>query len=179
MCFYLDFVGFVILILLWSWLSYGKTLFRRPATFVFLVLVCGGLLFSIDFMLNETWMGKRFQKDFIEKQDSFEDQRRIIAYQDGLEVIRMNPFIGVGLDNFRYHTSTQMHSHSDYIEVAATTGIIGAIIYFSIYIVLWQRLRRIQTSVENSSILHDIGLIKAIIITKTAQTTIKITLTTC
>ena len=80
-------------------------------------------------------------------------------------MIAENPIFGVGLGNFQVRSSLFAESHSDYIEVAATTGIIGFIIYFSIYVVLWVRLNKIQNYFKNDTILYNIGIIKANIIT--------------
>jgi len=78
----------------------------------------------------------------------------------GLEMIRQNPFLGVGLNNYTVHylsyakglglapTATERAAHSLYIEVAAETGLLG----LSVFLVLlgtmakniinsWKKLR--------------------------------------
>jgi len=58
-----------------------------------------------------------------------------------------------------------MYSHSDYMEIAANTGIVGFILYFSVYAMLWSRLNRIKAKTNNPRLLYTIGLVKATLIT--------------
>jgi O-antigen ligase len=80
-------------------------------------------------------------------------------------MIRKHPVLGVGLGQFRTLSSSGLYSHSDYIEVAANTGIIGFALYFSIYVVLWLRLNRIKRKTDDPHLLYIIGFFKAAIIT--------------
>jgi O-antigen ligase len=71
---------------------------------------------------------------------------------------------GGGLDNYRARSSSHLYSHSDYLEVAANTGIIGLLLYFSVYMILWLRLNRIKRMTDDPHVLYTVGLIKAIVI---------------
>lgn len=69
---------------------------------------------------------------------------RAMLYRKAFELTLENPLIGVGLDVFRtadirYRTIGN-NSHSNYLEILASTGIVGAILYFSMYFFWWRRL---------------------------------------
>jgi len=73
---------------------------------------------------------------------------RIWLYKRAAELVREHPVAGVGLDNFRVqprHTGggpVGLYTHSNYMEVLASTGTIGFLLYFSagIYMIgqLWR-----------------------------------------
>lgn len=65
-------------------------------------------------------------------------RQQMIEY--GKELFRRHPIFGVGIDTFRYFygiegttTFHSTYSHNNYIEVLADGGIVGFIIYYSIY----------------------------------------------
>lgn len=155
------FLGAIVFLFLW-WLfciskKISKNKFKTTIGLIFLLLV---IYCIFDYMLANTFMGIRFTH-----MREHGTQSRIQMYVDGLEMIREHPIFGVGLDNYRVRSSSWSFSHSEYIEVASTTGIVGFIIYFSIYIVLWRRLRRTQKMTKDPFVLYMIGLLKAIVIT--------------
>jgi len=84
---------------------------------------------------------------------------------EGLGMIKKSPIFGIGLSNFSVLSKTGLYSHSDYLEVASNTGIIGFIIYFSIYIVLWRRLSLIKKITTDSFILYKVNIFKTAILT--------------
>jgi O-antigen ligase len=159
------FVGLVMLVMLWFWMCYGKEILKKPSSVILLLLILGTVFFLTNYTLNKTFMGVRFKRDLVERQDRLNENIRVRLYQEGLEIIRKNPVFGIGLGNFQVMSSFETESHSDYIEVAASTGIIGFLLYFSIYVVLWRRLGRIQKSISNPSVAYNIKLLKAAILT--------------
>jgi O-antigen ligase len=68
-------------------------------------------------------------------------QIRAVMIKEGFAIIKSHPFLGVGLNHFRVYSSTGMYSHNNYTEVFCNTGIPGGILYYSVLIVLWLRLR--------------------------------------
>ena len=67
---------------------------------------------------------------------------RIALYKEGFEIVAKHPIFGVGLGNFVFHSALRKYTHSDFMEVATNTGLVGLIIYLLIYIVLWKRLSK-------------------------------------
>ena len=60
-----------------------------------------------------------------------------------------NPLVGIGFDQFRVVSVYKAYSHSTYAEILACTGIIGTIIYFSIYISIISKLIKILVIRKN------------------------------
>lgn len=74
---------------------------------------------------------------------------RARLYQKAFEIFLEEPLVGVGLDVFRtaaleFHTIGN-NAHSNYMEVLAGTGIVGAVLYYGIYYVWWRRLLRARS----------------------------------
>jgi tetratricopeptide (TPR) repeat protein len=73
------------------------------------------------------------------------DQARLTIWKMSLKIIRENPFLGVGTGNWKIHVLkyespaadnfvTSYKNHNDFIEVTAETGLVGGIIYISIFV---------------------------------------------
>lgn len=159
------YIGLIVLIILWLWNCYRKKISKQPIFIIIIFIIFGIIFFLTDYMLSNTYMGKRFKITFVDQRDQIREYDRIILYQEGIQMIAENPIFGVGLGNYQIHSSLDAESHSDYIEVAASTGITGFIIYFSIYLVLWLRLSTTQKYFKKENILYNIGIIKAYMIT--------------
>ena len=63
---------------------------------------------------------------------------RLELYEIGLQKIWESPLLGSGLDSFRgldynsgFGTKIGTYSHSNYIEIGVTTGIVGLLLYYS------------------------------------------------
>jgi len=73
---------------------------------------------------------------------------RVMLMEKALELALENPLIGVGLDVYRtagieYRTIGN-NSHSNYLEILASTGILGGVLFFAMYFCWWQRLFRLR-----------------------------------
>lgn len=80
--------------------------------------------------------------------DIFEDKNssvkstamRIKLIEDAARVFRENPLIGVGQDGYRYeNTVGKSYSHCNFVELLANLGLIGFIIYYAIYIYIYNK----------------------------------------
>jgi len=156
------FMGVLAFLILWFLFCQRKRLLRNPLiTLAILFVISVGSYYLADYVMSNTILSRRFQ--YSELHRASDD--RLQMYRDGFDMIKKNPVFGVGLDNFRALSTSGLYSHSDFMEVAANTGIVGFLIYFSIYIVLWQRLNYIQYITDNPHLLNVIGLLKAAILT--------------
>ncbi|RPI60745.1 MAG: O-antigen ligase domain-containing protein [Planctomycetaceae bacterium] len=103
------------------------------------VLFIGTLVFIQVIMT--THAGARFTAVIDNTSDATE--KRTDLYHDAWKVFSEHPISGVGLNCFVLHTQILQQAHSEYMEIAADTGIVGAILYFSIYFVMWRRAGKI------------------------------------
>lgn len=71
---------------------------------------------------------------------------RLSLARMAVEISMENPLIGIGLDAFRLErgANTGMaigtYSHSNYLEILVSTGIVGFVLYFSIYLLWFRKL---------------------------------------
>jgi len=84
---------------------------------------------------------------------------RVSMINAGLEVIADYPIVGVGLDNFRVVTGAGTYAHSNLIEVAASTGLVGFTIYHFIYVILTLRIFKLFKNNGASGTVARLGLI--------------------
>ena len=155
------FVGVLAFVALWYIFCHGRKFFAKPIyTFLLVTSLAVGIYYTTTYVMSQTYLGQRIHRSM----DKGEDVRTEL-YREGFEMIKSSPVFGVGLNNFRALSSFGFYSHSDYIEVAANTGIVGFLLYFSIYGVLWRRLNRIGSLAENSHLSYVTGLLKAAILT--------------
>lgn len=84
---------------------------------------------------------------------------RVSMINDGMEVIAEHPFAGVGLDNFRTVTGAGTYAHSNIIEVAASTGLIGFLIYHAMYVLVTLRILRLMRMPGVNRTVARLGLV--------------------
>lgn len=71
---------------------------------------------------------------------------RVEMFSDGLDIIADSPLVGIGLNNFSVVSGAGTYAHSNLIEVAASTGLIGFVIYYLMYLVLTLRIFKLINS---------------------------------
>jgi O-antigen ligase len=64
---------------------------------------------------------------------------RAAMMQEGMDLWGEKPLLGWGTDQFRYISSFGTYSHNNYFELLVNQGLIGLIIYYSIYMCLIYR----------------------------------------
>lgn len=95
---------------------------------------------------------------------------RIQIAKQAFEMIKNNPLTGVGLGNFNKYSNAS-HAHNNYLDLAATVGLIGLIIYYSIYFLILKKLiQRKCGIVDRSYIFHLINIITILMISFFAST---------
>lgn len=118
-----------------------KTIVRLLVLFVIVATI---ISFVIPYIMSNTLLGLRWST--IGKDES--TLMRETMYREGLEFLVSSPIFGIGFDQFRLNSVSNMYSHSNYIELLSNTGIVGFIIYYSIYLSLIRKLfliRRVST----------------------------------
>ncbi|MCX5685061.1 MAG: O-antigen ligase family protein [Planctomycetota bacterium] len=160
-------LGFVAFYGLWLWLCYRKTLIRKPAALIGAVLVLA-LAASLAMALGGTTVvGRRLGATWDLMQgtrttDSGEE--RLLLYREAWDAFVQSPIVGVGLNNARVYTSSRNPVHSEYAELAADTGIVGFILYFSMYVILWRRVGKIIKHAADPEIVRNAKFIRAFLV---------------
>ncbi|MCK4441554.1 MAG: O-antigen ligase family protein, partial [Sulfurovaceae bacterium] len=68
---------------------------------------------------------------------------RIYLVKEGLKIFENNPIFGIGLNNSRY--LLVKYTHNNYLELLIGTGIIGTTLFYSIYIVTFQKIKNMPS----------------------------------
>lgn len=136
---------FVLLMFCWFLFSYMREIRTRPKTVLagmVLALVVTGVFW---WMVQNSRTSERLSDIYWGGGLGDTAVGRFEAYKVGLEFLLQNPVFGIGQNNFRVLTQGSiLYSHSNYVEVFASTGFFGGILFFSSYVVLWRRLRRLS-----------------------------------
>jgi len=157
----LTFVAFGVFVLLWLALCL-RTLPHglRALIWVVLLLFTAFVLYrGPNSMLKGTVVGHRLQNTVATP----EADPRWKLYNLGWEAFTKSPLFGVGLGNFAVVYG--QYTHSDYMETLSTTGFVGFILYFAIYLTLWRRLSRCQRGILDATTEYRINSYKAMILT--------------
>lgn len=136
--------------LVFVWFSYivlllrdVSPLFRRPSVGTALVLfllpvaVWASLTFGSTLLspLEEVTLVQRLEGTFEGK----ETKKRSGLMEDALLVWQEKPVFGHGIDQYRYSGSYTTYSHNNYTEILANFGVVGIVLFYSIYLVLFVR----------------------------------------
>lgn len=136
----LVFVWFSYIVLL---LREVSPMFSRPSigtAFVLLlapVAVWASLTFGPTLLspLEEVTVIQRIEGTFQGK----ETNKRSGLMEDALAVWWQKPVFGHGIDQYRYSGSYTTYSHNNYTELLANFGVVGLIVYYSIFLTLLLR----------------------------------------
>ncbi len=158
------FLGVILLFMSWYWFCLRKNT-KKNRRFLNFVLLSAFLFGFVYLALNNTFIGLRLQ-DSVAGQDA-SLQTRLLLYKEGWKLFLANPIAGVGIANFVEYSSMHAYAHSDFLEVLTTSGIIGFILYVSLYILFWKHLSLIQKMTKNPVIFYQTGLFKSFIVTIT------------
>ena len=159
--------GLALLYLLWGWFCYRKELLRRPLFYAATILVTVVAGYFIVMQVSEMPIGARFVSAWETlhgKKTEGSTGSRLEMYKEGLDVLSTSPVVGVGLGNFWVLSKMQRPAHSDYTEVFTGTGVVGGVIYYSIYVVLWMRTGRIRKRSKDPLARQEAGLVRALIL---------------
>ena len=74
--------------------------------------------------------------------------------EDAIRVFKTSPLIGIGQDGYRYANSFyRTYSHNNYTEILANLGIIGAIIFYSLHLLIFRGIAKKREKILPLSII--------------------------
>jgi len=155
------FAGLLVFAVAWLWSSYRKQVLRNWRVVLVIAAVLAGCVLLTLYMMQYTYMGARFEETIHE---GGLGKSRTLMYVQGIRLFYHHPIAGVGLGNFAPLSGIGAYSHSEYVEVLSTTGIIGALLYFPFYVILWLRLRRIERVSSDPRLKYQMGVFKAAVV---------------
>jgi O-antigen ligase len=145
------FLGFVTILGLWYLIFYFKLTFKKPllALFVTIIMACFAL-YVIKTLAYTTLLERLTEARHItEGSGDASAVGRVTLLKQGVAMAARHPLFGVGLDNFRVYSVYNLYAHNNYIEILADTGFIGAILYFSIYICILLKIRKVRQTIKS------------------------------
>jgi len=113
---------------------------RRPVLSVlFFIVGFFGLIYTYNNFIKGTFIDKKMETT---GKSGSDDDRMYVITTAG-ELLLSNPVMGVGAGNFVKKNKLGLYTHHDFFEVASTLGVIGLMLYYSIYFVIVKKLRKV------------------------------------
>jgi hypothetical protein len=130
------------LVVSWMLLVYGRRVLKdfKAAAGIAVVAICA--VYVSMYISERTLVGKRIGLTLTGERGS--GIERYYFVEEGVAMLRESPVWGVGLGQYRMHSSLGMVSHNDPTEVFANTGIVGGLIYYSMLALLTRQLWRVR-----------------------------------
>jgi O-antigen ligase len=161
------FVSLAILIPIWFFFSFKKEILERPH-FFFLALILVSILAVFIFKrVQNTFLAERLlkSKEVVAAGGGYGSTgERMSLIEEGIELVKSHPLTGIGLNNFRFHSSSGLYSHNNYIEVFSGSGLIIGMQYYLVFLFLWLRTRRLGKIVTDRRAKETVNLIKTFIL---------------
>jgi O-antigen ligase len=158
----LSFIGIAVYAL--AWIAFALRGIRRG---VQRALIVGVLALSVVYVARNPSVGtsvavQRLRSTHMSQAPGDRDQ----LYVAGWTAFLSSPLYGVGLGNFALTYGEGAYTHSDFMEVLASTGLVGFVLYMAIYFLLWRRLSRCQARSRGSfgEVAYRLGSYKAALV---------------
>lgn len=133
------FVALMAIAILWPTMCLSGTSRSKIRSFVMFFFIIIISYFMFEFIVKETYLGTRFTSGTQMKDTSMTTRLDFILI--GIRMFSENPVMGCGLGQFGIASGTgAAYAHNEFAEVISSTGIIGIILYYSVYVMAWRRL---------------------------------------
>jgi O-antigen ligase len=146
-----------LFLLAWVWFCYRRLLVRRASVFFGVGVAVVACVVAASYILPETLVGQRFTGDQTEK--------RVGLIREGLQMAAQHPLAGVGLFQLTALSRYATYAHNDYVEVAASTGLVGFFIYYFIFALVAWRLLRMRRRCQDPEVYYVTGICLAVLVT--------------
>lgn len=128
---------------------------KRKIYFVFYALCAGFILLYVLFKIPIVYnvLGYRIE-EMVSILNGVEqgDTSRLLLVLYGVEWFQEHPVLGVGINNYRVLSTVtapfvgmDFYAHNNFIELLVDVGIVGTILYYSIYVFLIRKSLRIKS----------------------------------
>jgi O-antigen ligase len=161
------FISFFLFVAIWVFWGYGKQIFQKPSVAFSMIILFVVFGIFVAYRLRDSLLFERLiQGVFTLKGETGDtsSMERFSMFQKGLKLIASNPLFGAGLQGFAAHYGR--YSHNNIIEVFTATGLPGGFLYYSLYLFLWLRLRRLKKWLSEPRDIDMLNLVKTFIIVR-------------
>jgi O-antigen ligase len=150
------YVAFVLTAVLWPFMCLKSS--RRGAWRVGLATALTGtvLFATVSWVQENTTLGQRSRRALAREDHSTEVRLELL--RSGLATVRAEPLIGVGLGQFGAATGTGFYAHNEWLELAATTGVPGFLLFMGVYASAWSRLTGAAASASNPTRRYEMSM---------------------
>lgn len=131
---------FVLMAIIYYWplfVSQNRIRIRIGIGILVVILLTVVFYDQVAQLYSDSILAQRFNLAYSEDAATI---GRVQMYQEAFRLFTEYPLLGIGYDNYKYLAGFGVFSHSTYAEVLASSGIIGTVIYFSIYISILVKL---------------------------------------
>lgn len=101
---------------------------------------------------------------------------RLLMYKDAFRLFLEHPIFGIGYDNYQFMGAFGgLYTHSTYAEVLVSSGIIGTLIYFSIYVsIILKIINLYLAKIKQKITMYNEGLLLSFMLVKLFFATVTI-----
>lgn len=152
--------------IMWGWTCYRREAMRRPLLLFAILVIFAVSGYGFVSFASKGRTGRRFAATW----KALKGERawgsgadRANIYREGIKLFFEHPVIGVGLNHFKVHVG--VGAHSEYLEIACDTGLVGFVLYFAIFFTLWRRTGKISRYSSDPTEVRTCRLIRAVIVT--------------
>lgn len=128
-----NFIAMFLIVFAWLFLVKFRENKKNIAKWLLIVIaVAVALYFIITRVLAGSTMALRMQELIQNLTSNSQEYKRIVMYRRGWELFKKNPLFGVGF--YGYACYFGGYSHTTIMEVLSCTGLVGAVLYFGMYV---------------------------------------------
>lgn len=141
-----SFLTAVLLVLFWLLFSFPRvwkkySIVNKVLSISIISIVFVALFYRFVPLFMESILFQRLSKGVLISSDV----TRSGMYREAFQFFLDNPLVGIGFNQYRLLSIYTTYSHSTYAEILSTTGLVGTVIYFSAYLVIFYDLFRLFT----------------------------------
>lgn len=135
------------MLLSWFYFSYRKEFFKKPHVALAAMLLLIGFGAFALYQARDTVLFERlvsFKETLQGGGSEGSTLSRITMIKEGIQMTLSHPLLGIGVNHFPIYSSTEKYAHNNYVEIFATTGMLGGILFHMIYLKIILRLIRLS-----------------------------------
>lgn len=158
------FITMVFLFSFWFIFCFYKSFAKHFVIYLLaLFIIVPVLYYGYEYVMEETYLGQRFDKTS-DGEETVTDETRVKLYEEGFEMFKKSPLYGIGLSQFPLYSSHHAIAHSEYMELLATTGLVGLVLMLYFYFILIKKNLSIRKVVKDPDVLYRLNMANAIIL---------------